>query len=154
MWSSAAPAALPWPRPKLIEKSNCKLQCYVATMLKCHHEMKENTARVPKSMYQTACTKPFSPKNTRKYQIAHTKWWTSSQNRTLRTSKTPWPPLLEPSRPSSWRFWLHFGPKRCPRSATDPPTCSKEVPKGSQRAPQILPKSIFGALWAPPKNIL
>ena len=58
MWSSAAPAALPWPRPTHWEK---QLQCDAATMLKCHAEMKENTSRVqvkvPNYMHKTFLTK-------------------------------------------------------------------------------------------------
>ena len=53
MWSSAAPAALPWPRPTHWEK---QLQCDAATMLKCYSEMKANTSRI-QPRYQTACTK-------------------------------------------------------------------------------------------------
>ena len=40
MWSSAKPAALPWPRPTHWEQ---QLQCDAATMWKCHSEMKPNT---------------------------------------------------------------------------------------------------------------
>ena len=46
---------------KLIEKSNCKLQCDAATMLKCRAEMKESTSRVqvkvPNCMHKTFLTK-------------------------------------------------------------------------------------------------
>ena len=53
MWSSAAPAALPWPRPTHWEK---QLQCDAATMSKCYSEMKANTSRI-QPRCQTASTK-------------------------------------------------------------------------------------------------
>ena len=85
-------------------------------------------------------------------------------------TSTHWEPLrppghslLEPRsllRPSSWCFWLHFGPKGCPRSSTAPPTCRKGDPKRTQWAPKRKPRgcqnaiNTWGNAWSRMKNAI
>ena len=70
MWSSAAPAALPWPRPT---HWATQLQCDAATILTWHAAMKENISiiqvKVPNCMHKTFLTKHIP-----KHQITHNKW--------------------------------------------------------------------------------
>ena len=153
MWSSAAPAALPWPRSPHWEK---QLQCDAATMLKCHAEMKENAARVqvkvPNCMLhaQSFLTKKIN-KNTKQ----------STQSHENRLKIKPWEPLRPPGHLYLSQVDPHLdvsGSILNPNDAQEEPQtlqhAQKRSPKGSQRVPKPFQNRSLAFFGHPLKNIL